>query len=186
MSGVLLAAAAGSLVAACTAGSGSHPAANARGAAASASPTAQCPLGTWSVPASAEFAEMGLDTMTRGSVKATAGTVRVSFAADRTYTFTYDGVVLVLGDGSGSATVSGPVTGTWQVTGDKLTTAVTSSKVSVKVSVAGVNVTPSDALNRALQGGLPSTARVSCASGRLLTTVSAGAAAGRQVTFSAD
>jgi hypothetical protein len=128
---------------------------------------------------------MGLEALTEGSVKATDGTIRVAFAADHTYTFTYDRVRLSLANGSGSASVRGPVTGTWQLAGDVLTTTVGSSGIAVSVSVAGVTVTPAPSLNTALKKGLPSSARVHCGGGRLVTTITAGAAAGRQVSFAA-
>jgi hypothetical protein len=142
-----------------------------------------CPIGQWSIPAKQEFVQVGLGAQTDGSVEATGGTIRVVFAPDHTYTFTYDKVRLTLGSGAGTASVDGPVTGTWQLAGDVLTTMVSSSRVAVRVAVAGVTITPSRSLNKALKNGLPSSARVNCAAGRLATTITAGAAAGRTVTF---
>jgi hypothetical protein len=126
---------------------------------------------------------VGLGTMTDGSVQATGGSIRVVFAPDRTYTFTYDDVRLTLGRGAGTAAVDGSVHGTWQLVGDRLTTSVRSSSILVQVSVAGVTLTPSRSLNEALQRGMPSSAEVECSAGQLLTTVSTGAAAGRRVAF---
>lgn len=161
----------------------SSPAAD--GGTAAAAGGVGCPVGRWNIPAEQEFVQVGLGTLTDGSVRATKGTIRVDFAADHTYTFTYDGVRLSLANGAGSAWVDGPVTGTWQLAGNVLTTAVGSSRIAVKVSVAGVTVTPSQSLNAALKNGLPGSAEVHCVGGRLVTTITAGAAAGRQVSFAA-
>jgi len=143
----------------------------------------ECPVGRWSISAREEFVQVGLGTMTDGSVQATGGTIRVVFASDHTYTFTYDKVLLSLGRGAGTASVNGPVHGTWQLTGDKLTTTVRSSTIAVRVSVAGVTVTPSGSLDKVLQKGMPSSAQVECSAGQLVTTVTTGAASGRRVTF---
>lgn len=153
------------------------------GAATGAAGDPTCPVGQWTVPAQEEFAQVGLGALTDSSVQATAGTIGVVFEADHTYTFTYDKVRLSLADGSGSATVDGPVHGTWQLAGDALTTTVRTSRIAVAVSVAGVTGSPSQSLNTALQRGLPGSARVRCAEGRLVTTITAGVAKGRQVTF---
>jgi hypothetical protein len=142
-----------------------------------------CPVGRWNVTAEQEFTQIGLGDMTDGGVQATGGTIRIVFGADHTYTFTYDRVVLSLGNGAGTAAVNGPVSGTWDLVGDTLRTTVGSSRLGVRVNVAGVTVRPSSSLNKALQNGLPGSARVNCSAGRLVTTITTGAAAGRQVTF---
>ncbi len=129
---------------------------------------------------------MDLDRLTGGAVEATGGTIRVAFTADHSYTFTYDKVRLSVGGGTGSATVDGPATGAWELTGDQLTTTVGSSEIAVTVTVAGVSVTPAQELNDALENGMPGAATVSCAPGRLAVTVAAGAAAGQQVVFEPD
>jgi hypothetical protein len=144
-----------------------------------------CPVGRWKVTAQEEFAQVGLGDLTGGSVQATGGTVLVVFGADHTYTFSYQQVRLSLGDGSGSATVNGPVQGTWRLAGEVLTSTVSSSRIGVSVTAAGVTVIPSQSLNTALQKGLPGSARVHCSGGRLVTTITAGVAAGRKVTFAA-
>lgn len=143
----------------------------------------ECPVGRWSISAQEEFAQVGLGTMTEESVQAAGGTIRVVFAPDHTYTFTYDKVLLSLGRGTGTASVNGPVSGTWQLVGDRLTTTVRSSTIAVRVSVAGVTVTPSGSLDKVLQKGMPSSARMECSAGQLVTTITTGAASGRQVTF---
>jgi hypothetical protein len=143
----------------------------------------ECPVGRWSISAQEEFVQVGLGTLTDGSVRATGGTVRVVFAPDHTYTFTYDKVLLSLGGGAGTASVNGPVHGTWQLAGDTLTTTVRSSTIAVRVSVAGVTVTPSGSLDKVLQKGMPGSARVECSAEQLVTTITTGAASGRQVAF---
>jgi hypothetical protein len=147
--------------------------------------TAPCPVGRWAVSAQQEFADLGLGGLAGGGVSVTGGTVRVEFGADHSYTFSYDGVRLSVGGGAGSATVTGPVTGTWQLSGDRLSTTVGTSGVAVDVRVAGVTVTPSENLNAALRAGLPSTATVTCGGGSLVATATSGAASGRKVTFAA-
>jgi hypothetical protein len=164
-------------------GTAATPAATAARPSASASAPEDCLVGRWSVPAEQEFMQMGLDRLTDGAVEAIGGTIRVAFTADHRYTFTYDGVGLKVGGGAGSATVDGPATGAWELTGDRLTTTVGSSEIAVTVKVAGVVVPPDQGLNDALKNGMPGAAQVSCAPGRLVVT---GAATGQQVTFGPD
>lgn len=176
---------AGGLLSGCDGGSAARSAAG-TSATRTATPTGPvCPVGSWSIPAREEFAQMGLGALTRGTVAATGGTIRIRFATDHTYTFSYERVALDLGRGAGTATVSGPVQGAWKVDGDRLTTTVTSSRVTANVKVGGAVVPPTAGLNKALSSGLPTTVRVRCGSGRLTTTITSGAAAGREVTFSA-
>lgn len=145
--------------------------------------TVPCPVGRWAVSAQQEFAELDLGGLTGAGVSVTGGTVRVEFGADHRYTFSYDQVRLSLGRGSGSVTVTGPVTGTWQLSGDLLRTTVGVSGVAVDVQVAGVTTTPSADLNAALRAGLPSSATVTCGGGSLVVAATSGAASGRKVTF---
>ena len=176
----------GALLTGCSGGSSSAGASGpgSTGAKASTASAAEsCLTHRWSVPAAQEFAEMGLGTLTNGGVSAVGGTVRITFAADHTYTFSYDRVSLSVGKSSGSASVNGPVTGTWRLSGDRLTTTVNASRIAVNVTVAGVSVTPSQTLNDALKNGMPSSSRVTCSSGKLVVAVPQGAAAEHQVTF---
>jgi hypothetical protein len=167
-------------------GTSATAAATAKGPSALASSRTDCLVRRWSVPADQEFAQMGLDRLTGGAVEATGGMIRVVFAADHRYTFTYDRVRLNVGAGAGSATVDGPVTGAWELTGNRLTTTVGSSKIAVRLEVAGVLVTPTQGLNDALKNGMPGAAEVSCSPDRLVATVVTGAAAGQQVVFGPD
>lgn len=164
---------------------GSSSAVTGRGTPTTVAPAVPgCPVGTWTVSAEQEFAQLGLGELAGGSIRVTGGAIRAVFAADHTYAFRYDGVRLSVG-GTGSATVDGPVTGTWDLAGDLLTTTVRESRILVAVAAAGVTVAPSRALDDALKAGVPQAARVSCTAGTLVTTVGSGAAAGRQVTFRA-
>lgn len=167
-------------------GAATSPRATTASPSVPAVPLEGCLAGRWSVPAEREFAQMGLDRLTDGAVEAIGGTIRVVFTADHRYTFTYDEVRLSIGGSAGSVTVDGPVTGAWELTGERLTTTVSSSEVAVRVEVAGVLVTPAQELNDALKNGMPGAAKVSCTADRLVATVATGTAAGQQVVFGPD
>jgi len=95
-------------------------------------------IGRWSAPLAREFGHLGVKKQSDGEINSGTGTVLLAFAADHTFSYTFENVVLdVTG---GEAKVSGPVRGTWQLAGNNLTTKVTSSAVKTTVTVAGFDL----------------------------------------------
>jgi hypothetical protein len=141
------------------AGSGQGAAARA-GAGQPAAGLAGCLVGGWRTPASREFTQLGMTARSKGAISGASGVLRMRFTADHGFTFTYDGVKLVLG--SGQAQVNGPITGSWALAGNVLTATVKKSSVKMAVMVGGMSVNPSGSFDSLLRSITPRGAATTC------------------------
>jgi len=137
-----------------------------------------CMIGSWAAPVAREFDHLGVVKRSEGAITAGTGTLGLTFAANRGFTFSYQQVRLTLD--SGQAEVNGTLTGMWTLTGNTLTTAVTKSAVTTKVTMAGISVpNPYDDLVQSLS---PNDVMVTC-TGTGLQLLLPGAQGGGLVTF---
>jgi phage baseplate assembly protein gpV len=152
----------------------------------SASPTgtddalAACLDGNWSAPVSREFSALGLSQRSKGAVRSGTGVLRLTLGNDRTFSFTYDHVVLRLP--AGTANVNGPVSGTWSLSGSMLDTVLIKSATEVTVSLGPVTVGAPSAVTSALETLPPSQVGFTCTDS-LLTMQLPSSQGGGTVTF---
>jgi hypothetical protein len=137
-----------------------------------------CMIGSWSAPLPREFGAMGIGKRSDGLITGGSGTVLLTLGQDRTFSYTYRQVTLTLA--AGQLAVDGPVTGTWALAGDMLTTAVSGAAVTTKATVAGVSVP--NRLEGLVRSFAPTDVHVLC-TGSGLQMLLPGAQGGGTVTF---
>lgn len=131
---------------------------------------AACLNGNWTAPVSREFAALGVSERTKGAVRDGTGTLRITFARDGSFTFTYDQVQLSLA--TGQAVVNGPVTGTWSLKGDTLKTVLVSSQTKVDVKLGPITVGAPGVVTSAVENLPPSDVLVNCSADKLIMQLS--------------
>jgi hypothetical protein len=131
-----------------------------------------CLVGAWHTSAAREFEQLGRIGGSQRAIRSASGMIRMRFAADHGFTFTYDRVTLGLA--SGEARVDGPVTGTWALVGDALTATPKKAAVKIAVTVAGVRIDPAGSFDTLLASITPNGSAAVCAGDRLTLTIEPG------------
>jgi hypothetical protein len=119
-----------------------------------------CMIGTWTAPVAREFDHLNLQSRTSQTVRGATGVLNLVLAANKTWTFTYDTVRLQMP--TGTAEVSGPISGTWSLSGNTLSTTVAKSTISAKINIAGARIEAPGALTGVLNSLPPNQTRVTC------------------------
>jgi hypothetical protein len=119
-----------------------------------------CMIGTWTAPVSREFDNLHLQSRTAQAVRGGTGVLTLNFTNRRTWTFSYDQVRLQLP--TGEADVSGPIKGTWTLSGNDLSTTVLTSSVTATVNTAGIKVSAPGPLVGVLNKLPPNQTKVTC------------------------
>jgi hypothetical protein len=135
-----------------------------------------CLNGNWTAPVSREFSALGLGDRSKGTVRGGSGLLRITFGLDRSYTFTYEDVTLDLA--IGTATVDGPVTGTWRLAGNTLSTEMIKRSTEVKVNVGPVSVGAPSSVASAVETLPPPQVLVTCEDKRLTMQLPTGQGGG--------
>jgi hypothetical protein len=121
-----------------------------------------CMIGTWTAPADREFANLGLNRRSDGTVRGATGVLLLIFTQDHRWIFSYHQVTLDLT--VGSVDVSGPMDGTWSLAGNALTSTVGAASVKATAHLGGLTVPVPEPVNRLLRGLPPDQAYVACTS----------------------